>query len=238
MALEIDKIYQGDCLLKMAEIDTGTVDAVITDPPYGIDYQSAHRVRRNKWKPKIANDKAPFVSWLDGAFRVLKNDSCLLCFCRWDVEDIFSDAIIDAGFDIRSQVIWDRVIHGMGSLKSSFGPRHDVIWFATKGNYVFPGERPVSIFRVPRVPPDKLKHPNEKPVLLMNKLITAVSSEGDIILDPFVGSGTLAVACKNTNRRFIGIELDAKYVDLANKRLLATPVGQHCFRQKNLFSGI
>ena len=112
-----------------------SVNAIITDPPYGINYVSQTGAR-------IKNDKAPFIWFLYDAFRVLKSGGTLLCFTRWDVEQTFIDAIELAGFRVKSEVIWDKVYHGMGDTKAAFAPAHENIVFAIKGKYSFPGGRP------------------------------------------------------------------------------------------------
>jgi site-specific DNA-methyltransferase (adenine-specific) len=215
----MNEIICADCLEVLKSMPDKSVDLVLTDPPYGIDYQSARRIDRTEWKPKIANDKEPCVAWIADAARVLDDGGCLLCFCRWDVEDAFKKAIEGAGLIVRSQVIWDREGHGMGDLHAQFAPCHDIIWFATKGDYAFPGRRPESIIRSPRIGGLSLVHPNEKPVDLMRALIVAVSNEGDTILDPFCGSGTTCVAAKILGRKYIGIEISPVYAEIARKRV-------------------
>jgi site-specific DNA-methyltransferase (adenine-specific) len=138
------------------------VDAVITDPPYGIDFQSNMRDKR---LPKIANDKRPFIWFLHDAYRVTKDGGCCICFCRWDTEDVFRMAMEAAGFRIKSQLVWDRVNHGMGDLRGAFAPRHDVMWFGTKGKFAFHDGRPASVIPARRVSGTHLVHPNEKPIL-------------------------------------------------------------------------
>jgi len=203
----------------MRGIPDNSVDAVITDPPYGIDYQSARRSDKSKWKPKIANDKHPFIWWLHDAYRLTKEGGILLCFCRWDVQEAFKLAIEWAGFTLKSQVIWDRGNHGMGDLKASFAPQHDVIWFAVKGVFRFPDKRPRSIIKSMRLSGEQLLHPNEKPIDLMEQLIRATTKKGDTVLDPFLGSGTTAIAALNTGRLFVGIEKEEKYCNIARQRI-------------------
>lgn len=213
------KLLQGDCLELMTSIPDSSVDAVITDPPYGIDFQSAWRIEAERM-PKIANDKAPFIWWLYGAARVLKISGVLICFCRWDTQEAFKSAIEWAGLSVKSQVIWDREVHGMGDLKGSFAPQHDVIWFAVKGKgFSFPRKRPKSILRHQRVNGCSLVHPNEKPVDLMLDIVKSVTNVGDVVLEPFMGSGSTGVACVNTGRNFIGIEKDPSYFEIAKKRI-------------------
>ena len=211
-------LKQGDCLEVMKSIPDGSVDAIICDPPYGIDYQSAWRTDKSLWKPKIANDKTPYTAWCSDAYRLLKDGGALACFTRWDVEDVFREELAKAGFILKSQIIWDKVIHGMGDLKGDFAPCHENIIFAVKGRFTFPAKRPKSVIRLQRVTADKLIHPNEKPVELNEYLIEHLTREGETVCDLFLGSGSCGVACKNLGRSFIGIELDQTYFDIAKAR--------------------
>jgi len=209
----------GDCLDVLRGIPDESINAVITDPPYGISYQSCARKDKSKRLAKIANDENPFIWWLYDANRVLKEDGALICFCRWDVQNAFKFAIEWAGFTIKSQVIWDKVLYGAGDLKSAFSPGHEVIWFAVKGKFSFPGKRPRSVITSQRINGGQLIHPNEKPVKLMEQLIQSVTREKEIVLDPFIGSGATGIAAINTGRFFIGIEKEYKYVEISNSRL-------------------
>lgn len=213
------KVLQGDCLEELKKLGSNSIDAVVTDPPYGIDYQSARRTDKSKWKPKIAGDKSPYIWFIRDAFRVLKDGGVLLCFTRYDTESDFRWAMKLAGFTVKAQVIWDKKIHGMGDLKGDFAPQHENIIFATKGRFIFPNKRPHSIITIQRVVAEKLTHPNEKPVELMEELIKSVTKEGNIVLDPFAGSGSTGIACQNLNRDFILIELEPQYVEIIKTRL-------------------
>lgn len=214
-----NKIYTGDCLETMRLMEDNSVDAIVTDPPYGINYQSVWRIDKNKWKPKIANDKSPYIWWINEAFRVLKEGGAMLCFTRFDTEEDFRKVMRIAGFIDKAQIIWDKKMHGMGDLKGDFAPQHENIIFATKGRFEFQGKRPKSIISVQRVNAEKLLHPNEKPVELMEMLISSISSEGATVLDPFAGSGSTLVACKKLNRNYVGCELSEEYVKIAEARL-------------------
>ena len=173
-------------------------------------YQSARRTDKSQWKPKIANDKKPFVEWIPSIDRLINNNGCLYCFYRWDVQDEFYDAI-DPYLSIKSQIVWDKIVHGMGDLTGEYAPQHENIIFATMSDFRFPGKRPRTIIKQRRVLPDDLLHPNEKPVPLIEKLILDCTNKGDVIADFFLGSGTTGVACVQTGRRFIGIEIDPGY---------------------------
>ena len=215
----INQIIEGDCLDIMRTIPSESVDSIVTDPPYGIDFQSSWRTEKAKRHDKIANDKQPFIWWLYDAYRVLKNDSAMVVFCRWDVQESFKQAIEWAGFKVKSQVIWDRGNHGMGDLEGSFAPQHDVIWFAVKGNFKWHGKRPNSVIQVMRLSGEELVHPNEKPVSLMGHLVDLVTPQGGLTLDMFMGSGATALGAMRFNRRYIGIEREEKYCEIARERL-------------------
>ena len=217
--LKLNSVNQGDCLEVMKGIPDKSIDSIIVDPPYGIDYQSAWSSDRTRWKKKILNDKTPFITWTDEAFRILKDDSGLLCFTRWDTEQQFRDALTKSGFKCKQQIIWDKVVHGMGDLKGNFASQHENIIFATKGRFIFKGKRPKSIFRFQRVTPYKLVHPNEKPIELLEALVNAITIENDLVLDCFAGAGTTGVACKNLNRNYILIEQEPQYVKIIKDRL-------------------
>lgn len=209
-------IIHGDSLTVLREMEPESVDAIITDPPYGINYVS-------QTGAKIQNDKSPFIWFLYDAFRVLKaGDSgrgTIVCFTRWDVQQTFIDAMKIAGFQVKSEVIWDKVYGGMGDTKAAFSPSHENIIFAIKGKFSFPGHRPKDLITFQKINSSKMVHPTEKPVGLLANLISSVTKPGDIILDPFAGSGSTLVAAKKTGRRFIGIELDDHHFATAQRRL-------------------
>jgi DNA modification methylase len=110
------ELILGDCREVMMGMKAESVDAVVTDPPYGIAYQSKNLA-------PILNDERPYIWWLADAYRITKRPGGLLCFCRWDVQEAFRFAIEIAGFKIRSQVIWDREAHGAGDTKKTFAPQ-------------------------------------------------------------------------------------------------------------------
>ena len=214
-------LHLGDCLDVMQGIPDGSVDMVMTDPPYGMNFQSNWSKNGPRHK-KIEGDSAADFRWLQDAFRLLKPDGGgLISFCDWNTSHRWREEIERAGFVIKSQVIWDRLHHGMGDLKGAFAPQHDIVWYATKGRRIFVNGRPKSVMRHKRPSPaDDHGHPTCKPVALMEELIRATDDgSGSVVLDPFLGSGTTGVAAANTGRRFIGIEMDATYFAAASARI-------------------
>ena len=207
-------VVNGDCMEAMRLLPPASVEAVITDPPYGISYSTRKGAR-------VKNDHRPFIWWLQEAHRVTARNGALICFCRWDVQEVFRVAIEAAGFRIRSQVIWDRLHHGLGNLRQQFAPRHDCIWFATKGRFSFPGGRPRSVLTRARVDYRKAHHPTEKPIELMEDLVEAVCPEGGVVVDPCAGSGSTGVGAVRRGRRFIGVELDPMHAETSTYRINA-----------------
>lgn len=197
------QIFHGDCREILPELESGSVDLVLTDPPYGIDYQSA---RRTGWqrKAKIAGD-TEFPLWLFGLcqFRV-----AMFVWCRWDILPQLPSP--------RSFIVWDKGQHGMGDLKHEYGRQWEACAFYPGPAHRFT-KRPVDIIRVPCIPPARLVHPNEKPVGAVAPLIDA--HPGVIILNPFMGSGTTLRDAKDLGRRCIGIEIEEKYCEIAVRRL-------------------
>lgn len=214
------KLLQGDCVELLRSLPDNSVDLVLTDPPYGIDYQSAWRTDRSAWKPKILNDKKPFLAFIPELRRVLKPTGCAMIFTRWDVQQAFIDELDRNGLRVRSVLIWDKLAHSMGDLKRAYGSRYESVLFHSGDAFSFPGKRPQDIIACPRVSPNKLVHPNEKPVELLETLISQVTTGGDTVLDCCMGSGSTGVAAVSIGRRFIGMELSDQYFQLARGRVL------------------
>lgn len=203
-------LHLGDCLKVMKNMPDKSVDLVLTDPPYGINFQSN---MRKKQFPKIINDNTPFVAFIPDLKRIIKRTGAVMVFTRWDVQPVF------IAHKVRNVLIWDKMRYGMGDLKRAYSNGYESIIFSSEQDFRFPAKRPQDIVQMPRISPNKLIHPNEKPVLLLKKLITQCTQEGNTVFDPFMGSGSTGVACANTNRNFIGIELDKGYFEIAQKRI-------------------
>ena len=170
-------------------------------------------------RPPIANDESPFIWWLYDAYRVLKPNASLSCFCNWKNQEAFRFAIEVARFKVRSQVVWDRMNGGMGHTGTTFAPRHDIVWFATKGRFRFPNGRPDSVLPYANVPARQREHSTQKPDALMHRLIHAGTPTGGIVYDPTMGSGSTGVAAVAQGYRFVGIEADPDNFATAERRL-------------------
>ena len=205
----------GDCLELMKDIPDGSVDFVLTDPPYGMAFKSNYR--KEKYN-EIKNDKS--LEWLEKyvgeCFRILKHNTAVYFFCSWHNVDVFKRAI-EKKFKIKNILVWEKNNTSMGDLKASYAPKYEMIIFAHKGRKLLNGFRYADIIKANRTG-NKL-HPTEKPVDLLELFIKNSSDENAVVFDGFMGSGSTGVACVNTNRNFIGIELDEGYFNIAKKRI-------------------
>lgn len=213
------QLLHGDCLKLLYDVPDNSVDLVLTDPPYGMDYQSSWKIDKTKWKSKIENDKFPFIWWIKHAADKLKDGGCLICFCRFDSWNDFSRACELSGLEVKAELVWDKLNHGTGDLTGTPGFRHEIAVFATKGRFIFHGKRPQSLFAFNRVDPNKHLHPNEKPVDLMKFLVEHYCPPDKTVLDCFMGVSPVGVACKLLGRNYIGMELDEKYFNIAKERI-------------------
>ena len=213
------RLLLGDALKRMKKIEDGSVDMILTDPPYGINYQSNRRVVKKKFD-KIKNDSN--LDWLDiffeNCYRIQKNNTAIYCFCSWHNIDKFKISF-EKFFKLKNILVWVKNNHGSGDLKCSYAPKHEFILYGNKGKSIFREKRYSDIFEFDKISSSKLLHPNEKNVDMLSIYIKNNSDENQIILDPFMGSGTTGVACKNLNRNFIGIEQDETYFKIAKARI-------------------
>ncbi|MEI3579659.1 MAG: DNA methyltransferase [Acutalibacteraceae bacterium] len=127
--IQANTVITGDSLTVLRDMEADSVDMVITDPPYGIDYQSGRKEKASRSQKSPTT--RPRLS--GGSMRVVKRGGGVLCFTRWDVQQVFIDALRLAGLTVKSVIVWDKKAHGM---KLEFAPRYEAIIFATKGRYL------------------------------------------------------------------------------------------------------
>ena len=208
-------LHNGDCLEVMKSIPDGSVDMVLTDPPYGMSFVSNHRA--DKHKP-IANDSS--LEWIDDLaselHRIVKDDTAHYVFCSYHHIDKFKQAF-ERYFKIKNILTWVKNNTSMGDLKGDFAPKTEFILFLQKGRCLIRGKRDCNVLQYARTGNEL--HPTQKPVDMLEFLISKFSDENMVVCDPFMGSGSTMIACLNTNRKGIGIELDKHYFDVATKRI-------------------
>lgn len=230
--LDINKYYNVDCLEGLKELDDNTIDLICIDPPYEINYQN------EDW------DKHNSLDWnfLFSEFnRLLKPTGNLIIFQGWS--SVCNTMKCNNMFILKNWIIWDR-IKGRGALTNFTSTREDILWFIKQNkDYTFNkiysnikkktggmgnknGQENRSLSNVwydisPIVPwsKERVDHSTQKPLQLMERLITIFSNEDDLVLDCFAGSGSTLVAAKNLKRNYIGIEINKNYCNIIKERL-------------------
>lgn len=236
--MKLNRIYNMDCFDGMGHIEPGSVDLVLTDPPYG--------TTANSW------DIAPDLDRLWGAIKsVLSADGSAVMTSQTPFDKVLGVSNLPW---LRYEWIWKKT-YITGHLQAKIAPlkQHENILVFTPATVARRTYNPQGVVRKPierrRNPsrtssnygsqqeyyvseftgyprsvleygPDPIKlHPTQKPLELMRYMVRTYSNPGDLVMDPFMGSGTTAVACILEQRNFIGFEMDKKYFNLANKRL-------------------
>ena len=250
-SIELNRIYQMDCLEGFKLVEDESVQLVVTSPPYNIgkEYESVISF-------------TDYVSWIGKvikeSFRVLKPSGSIAFQLGNYVKNgrvipldcaLFS-TFLELGLIPRNRIVWT-FGHGLHCKKRFSGRHETILWFTKTDDYVFNldpvripqkypnkryykgdkkgelscnplGKNPSDVWEITNVKnnhPEKTDHPCQYPLELVSRLVLALSNEGDVVLDPFMGSGSTAVAAAITGRKFIGFETEPKYIEIANKRL-------------------
>jgi len=198
------------------------VDCVITDPPYGVDYGGG---RGEQDFSEISNDTTTkdavelFQATLPELKRILKSDGHLYVFARWDTYPEFK-TLIEGVFEVSNCLVWAKNNWGMGHDPAGFRPQHEFIIYA-RGEDARPlNEQESDLLEYKRAKGGKYDHPTQKPVSLVSHLSELSTETGETILDPFMGSGTTAVAAIQNDRDYVGFEIDEdNYRDVIERRI-------------------
>lgn len=193
-----------------------SIDLLLTDPPYGIDLTVQRAGSKFKGE-KVNNDNS--LDWLptlvEESYRVCKN--VVVVFCNWQNYDVFKNEF-EKKFIVKNLIVWDKDWFGIGN---NFRPNHEFIMLCCKTNVKTKSNNLSNIIKCRRMAPQKMLHSCEKPVALLELLIKELTDEGHLVADFFTGSGSTLHACVNTNRKFIGFELDEKYCNITTNRINA-----------------
>lgn len=238
----MNTLIQGDCLEKMKDISDKSVDLVVVDPPYGINYRD--------WD--TFDDFIRFSEqWVSECFRILKDSGSFYSFMGWSNVAEFK-IMLDKYGKIRNWITWGRT-KGRGSSKNYKSIKEEILYYSKTNIFTWNNNKMLKKHITPYMKDGKprgwftdengikcrwtglgniwfytqpffameeyVKHPTQKPVMLLERIILQSSNEQDLVFDPFMGSGTTGVACKKLNRNFIGIELDKEYFEIANNRI-------------------
>lgn len=224
------QIWHGDSRELCDKFKAGRVDCIITDPPFGVDNQSNSSVTEDgkKYARKIANDETPevaialFNEVMDVLLPKTADDCDLYVFTAYQVLKewlVMLDELGEKhGFTRKAVLVWEKDGPGMGDLES-WGQGHEFVIFLKKGRAPRNSKRRSGVLHVPQLRPGKLIHPHEKPEALLETLIKHSTVEGQMIVDPFGGSGSLVRAARNVGRSAVAIEYDEFNYNEAKKKL-------------------
>lgn len=217
-------LRQGDCLELMKDIPDESIDLVVTDPPYkiiqgGCTNKAVRFKGVNEKELKngtlFKENNVKFSEWLPEVYRILKNNTHCYIMCNdRNLKELLVECE-NVGFKLLNVLVWGKSKH---SPNRYYMKNCEFIVFLRKGkakNINDMGTK--QLLLIDNVA--NKKHPSEKPIKLMEILIKNSSDEKDIVLDCFMGSGSTGVASINTNRNFIGIELDENYFNIAKERI-------------------
>jgi DNA modification methylase len=220
------ELYLGDCLAVLPHLPK--VDAVITDPPYGIEdapIQGQGRTGKrtggvNVWHLESWWDKEIRPEWAQAACEAAP---VVAWFGQWRKREQVAQAMTHP---LRAEIVWAKDCHA--GPPCPVAPRDERIWvFGAEG--IKGATFETSVWDEQVIPTWSHKeHKNEKPAKLMRRLIAWTGAQS--VIDPFMGSGTTGVACMNLGRKFIGIEIEPKYFDLACERI------ENAQRQQRMFA--
>ena len=226
--MEDIELLNDDCLTILKGISTNSIDLVITDPPYKLNKTTGSMTSTSKvekWQGNLkAGDKTAnilnmikFSEWLPEVYRVLKKDAhCYIWINDKNLVDLCNEAE-KVGFKLHNILVWKKnnVTPNRWYMKNC-----EFILFLHKGkSFPIRNMGDAQLYECDNINGKDKLHPTQKPIEYLERLIINSSNEFDTVLDCFMGSGSTGVACKNTNRRFIGIELDDTYFEIAKNRI-------------------
>ena len=231
----LGKVHQGDCIELMNQMPAASVDLVVTSPPYNIKNSTGNGLKNGsggKWPQAELikgyanhNDAMPhdkYVAWqrdcLDAMMRVLSDDGAIFYNHKWRVQrGLLQDrADIVDGFPVRQIIIWQRS-GGINFNPGYFLPTYEVLYLIAKPNFRLAPKANAQgdVWQIPQE--SKNPHPAPFPLALAQRCVDSTNAK--VVLDPFMGSGTTAIAAENSRRQWIGIDVSEEYCELARERI-------------------
>lgn len=239
MSAEI-RLENGDCLKILPNICRASVDLIFADPPYNLSHKKFLTVKsgkpvkcdKGKWD-EIENIHEFNLKWIKECIQLLKPHGTIWISGTLHNYPSIGMALKELGMWIINDIVWFKPNAPPVLSRNRFAPSTEIIWVASKDKKYFlnyelakemnNGKQMRNLWEI-TAKRHKTSHPTEKPEDLLERIILLGSNEGDLILDPFMGSGTTGVVAKRFNRNFIGIELDQEYFEIAKNRIESTYV--------------
>lgn len=229
-------IILGDCLNELKSINSNSVDLIIADPPYNVGKDYGNKSDKQDFDNYIDFSK----KWLSECHRILKKSGTIYVFIGFRyISYLYQIMEKDLGMNFVNWISW-HYTQGIGKTKG-FSPRHDdILMFSKSSNYTFNlddiripqkfyrkvnnmrGANPGDVWDVSHVhycQKGRQPHPTQKPEAIIERMVLASSNEGDLVVDPFSGSGTTLRVCQQLKRNAIGIELNEEYIEQTKERL-------------------
>lgn len=209
-------IYHGDCREVLTTLEP--VDLVVTDPPYGIQYRS--NMKQERFDPIVGDDAVP-AEWVRSFRRLCRTTTttAVYWFANDDSLCETKQVLVDAGFGLNTTLVWDKQALSLGDLNDYASQTEYIVFASAPARSTLNGSRDPNLLSVPRVDNRRIVHPTQKPVSLLSYLIIRSTDPGEIVLDPFMGSGSTLVAAQQLGRKSIGIEIEERYCEIAVQRL-------------------
>jgi site-specific DNA-methyltransferase (adenine-specific) len=232
------KLYYGDCMGILPTLKAESIDAVITDPPYGTNDGMGKVIRRGKTDVAfgvIKWDKDLPFSYLKEVYRVMKNDTWGFAFTDKKAVSLLWGKAEAAGLLPRNTFYWIKY-NKAPTPRSNFKSCVETALVFTKGGTTKKwngGGNQANYIEMPFVTGgEKVDFPTQKPVQLMGHLLNLITDPGDVVLDPFMGSGSTGVACIQEGRSFVGIEISEESFALAQERIIRAQMQPRLFTEK------
>lgn len=225
----------GDAIEELKKLSDGSVDLICTDPPYNLGKDYGNNI---DWKQWHEYEKFT-LDWLAESKRILKNDGSIYVFMGVKFIARLFLILQDLGFHFNGWITW-HYTQGMGR-KKGFSPRHeDILYFTKSDNFTFnlddiripqkyfrernnmSGANPGDVWEFSHIHysnPERAGHPTQKPEALMKRIILASSNKGDLVVDPFAGSGTTCVVSNFLGRKWIGFDINPEYINMSEERI-------------------
>jgi modification methylase len=226
-----EQLLLGDCTKRLGEIEDGAVDLILTDPPYntGMTARNSSRLQNffhDAYSPEEYRTLARAVA--RECYRILKDDRTCYVLMNWRSLGVWLDALSGAGFRLKNLIVWDKVVPGLNY--QNYAHTHELLIFAAKGRFLprnkgTGDDQGRDVWRVRRetrhARAEEFHHETMKPAGLVRRPIEHASVPGEVVCDPFMGSGTTCAVAKTLGRGYIGVELDPQFFSLAAMRSAA-----------------
>ena len=240
------QLHLGDCLDIFPTLEAGSIDAIVTDPPYcSGGFSEAQRTRANG--QGLRSETIKRDGWFIGdnmgtagltwllriiafeSFRIVKPTGSLLVFCDWRMLSTLQPAIESAGLRYQALIVWDKGSMGLGT---GFRSQHELVMHFTYGSPVYHNQSLGNVLKCGRQ--TEREHQTQKPEELLAALCSVVCPKGGTLFDPFMGSGTTGVVAVQNGMSFIGAERDTENYAIAEKRINdAEPMNRPLFKARN-----